>query len=181
MLYSCSYYLELFLKHHCFQGDQLLHLRTPEHQDQWVRFWSIFWTSDIIWMLSCSSSSIRRWCQQKRHFQQVVGYWNKRKLWWWQRCCSSNGRHYASYFGGGWLVTIPEVRLNAMTAWNKLEMFYLNSTLNFGISPVFILLFQLEVFYKVDKLLTAQQKGTTAWWYSNKTSLCDFWEWKVNP
>ena len=51
----------------------------------------------------------------------------------------------------------------------KVEMFYLNSTLNFGIPPV--LLFHLEVYYKVDRLLTAQQKGTTARWYSNKTSL----------
>ena len=54
----------------------------------------------------------------------------------------------------------------------KLEMFYLNSTLNFGIPPV--LVFQLEVYYKVDRLLTgltAQPKGTTARWYSNKTSL----------
>ena len=51
-------------------------------------------------------------------------------------------------------------------------MFYLNSTLNFGIPPVQV--FQLEVNYKVDRLLigfTAQQKGTTARWYSNKTSL----------
>ena len=43
-----------------------------------------------------------------------------------------------------------------------MEMFYLNSTLNFGILPVFV--FQLEVYYKVDRLLTgltAQQKGTT--------------------
>ena len=52
-------------------------------------------------------------------------------------------------------------------------MFYLNSTLNFGIPPV--LLFQLEVYYMVDRLLTgltAQQKGTTAQqWYSNQTSL----------
>ena len=51
-------------------------------------------------------------------------------------------------------------------------MFYLNSTLNFGIPPA--LVFQLEVYYKVDRLLTgltAQQKGTTAQWYSNKTSL----------
>ena len=51
-------------------------------------------------------------------------------------------------------------------------MFYLNSTLNFGIPLV--LVFQLEVYYKVDRLLTsltAQQKGTTAQWYSNKTSL----------
>ena len=52
-------------------------------------------------------------------------------------------------------------------------MFNLNSTLNFGIPPV--LIFQLEVYYKVDRFLTgltAQQKGTTARWYSNKTSLC---------
>ena len=55
------------------------------------------------------------------------------------------------------------------TLHNK-EMFYLNSTLNFGIPPV--LVFQLEVYYKVDRLLTgqtAQQKGTTARWYLNKT------------
>ena len=54
-------------------------------------------------------------------------------------------------------------------------MFYLNSTLNFGIPPV--LIFQLEVYYKVDRLLTgltAQPKGTTARWYSNKTSLVVF-------
>ena len=53
-----------------------------------------------------------------------------------------------------------------------LEMFYLNSTLNIGKPPV--LVFQLEVYFKVDRLLTgltAQQKGTTARWYSNKTSL----------
>ena len=51
-------------------------------------------------------------------------------------------------------------------------MFYLNSTLNFGIPPV--LVFQLEVCYKLDRLLTgitAQQKGTAARGYSNKTSL----------
>ena len=51
-------------------------------------------------------------------------------------------------------------------------MFYLNSALNFGIPPV--LVFQLEVYYKVDRLLTgvtAQPKGTTARWHSNKTSL----------
>ena len=51
-------------------------------------------------------------------------------------------------------------------------MFYLNSTVNFEIPPV--LVFQLEVYCKVDRLLiglTAQQKGTTARWYSNKTSL----------
>ena len=51
-------------------------------------------------------------------------------------------------------------------------MLYLNSTLNFGIQPV--LVFQQEVYCKVDRLLTGltvQQKGTTARWYSNKTSL----------
>ena len=55
----------------------------------------------------------------------------------------------------------------------EVEMFYLDSTLNFGIPPV-VLVFQSEVYYKVDRLLTgltAQQKGTTARWYSNKTSL----------
>ena len=53
-----------------------------------------------------------------------------------------------------------------------LEMFYLNSTLNYGIPPV--LVFQLEVYFKADRILTgliAQQKGTTARWYSNKASL----------
>ena len=50
-------------------------------------------------------------------------------------------------------------------------MFYLNSSLNFGIPPV--LVFQLEDYYKVDRLLIAQQKGTTARWYSNKISLTD--------
>ena len=53
-----------------------------------------------------------------------------------------------------------------------IEMFYLNSTLNFGIPLV--LIFQLEVYYKVDRLLTgltAQPKGTPSRWYSNKTSL----------
>ena len=37
-----------------------------------------------------------------------------------------------------------------------------------------VLVFQLDVYYKVDRLiidLTAHQKGTTARWYSNKTSL----------
>ena len=36
------------------------------------------------------------------------------------------------------------------------------------------MVFQLEVYYKEDRLLTGltvQQKGTTAQWYSNKTSL----------
>ena len=51
-------------------------------------------------------------------------------------------------------------------------MFNLNSTINFGIPPE--LVFQLEVYYKIDRLLTgltAQLKGTTGQWYSNKTSL----------
>ena len=51
-------------------------------------------------------------------------------------------------------------------------MFYLTSTLNFGILPV--LIFQLEVYNKVDRVLTgltAQQKGRIGLWYSNKTSL----------
>ena len=54
----------------------------------------------------------------------------------------------------------------------SIDLFYLNSTLNFGIPKVFV--FQLEVYYKADRLLpglTSQQKGTTARWYSNKTSL----------
>ena len=45
----------------------------------------------------------------------------------------------------------------------ELEMFYMNSTLNFRIPPV--LVFQLEDYYKVDRLLTgltAQPKGITA-------------------
>ena len=55
----------------------------------------------------------------------------------------------------------------------QIEMFYLISTLHFGIPPV--LVFQLDIYYKVDRLLTgltAQPKGTTARWYLNKTSLC---------
>ena len=57
-----------------------------------------------------------------------------------------------------------------MTKYSKsTEMFYLNSTLNFGIPPV--LVFQLEVYYRLLTGLTAQQKGTTAQWFSNKTSL----------
>ena len=51
-------------------------------------------------------------------------------------------------------------------------MFYLNSTLNFGIPLVLVL--QTEVYYKVDRLitgLTTQQKVITARWYSYKTSL----------
>ena len=50
------------------------------------------------------------------------------------------------------------------------ELFYFNSTLNFGIPPVLVV--QVEVYYKLERLLTgltAQQIGTTARWYSNKT------------
>jgi len=53
-----------------------------------------------------------------------------------------------------------------------IEMFYLKTTFNFGIPPV--LVFKLEVYYLVHRLLTgltAKQKGTTARWYSNKLSL----------
>ena len=49
--------------------------------------------------------------------------------------------------------------INEPTGKKKLEMFYLNSTLNFGIPPVFV--YQLEVYYRVDRLLTgltAQKK-----------------------
>ena len=51
------------------------------------------------------------------------------------------------------------------------HIFDKNFTSNFGIPPA--LVFQLEVYYKVDRLLTcltAQQKGTTARLYSNKTT-----------
>ena len=61
---------------------------------------------------------------------------------------------------------------SGMIISNTLEMFYLNSTLNFGIPPV--LVYQIEVYYEVDRLLTgltAQQKGTAARWYSNKPPL----------
>ena len=46
--------------------------------------------------------------------------------------------------------------------------------LKFGNTTSAVLVFQLEVYYMVDRLLTgptAQQKGTTTQWYSNKTSL----------
>ena len=54
----------------------------------------------------------------------------------------------------------------------KFESFYYCSTLYFEIPPA--LVFQLEVYYKLDRLLTgftAQQIGTTARWHSNKTFL----------
>ena len=44
------------------------------------------------------------------------------------------------------------LELKILGITNHIEMFYLNSTLNFGIPPV--LVFQLEVYYKVDRLLT---------------------------
>ena len=53
-----------------------------------------------------------------------------------------------------------------------LELVYLNTTLNFEIPAAVV--FQLEDANKVDRLLTgltAQQIGTTARWYSNKTPL----------
>ena len=65
---------------------------------------------------------------------------------------------------------------------NTIEMFYLNSTLNFGIPPV--LVSQLVVYSKVDRLLsglTAQLKGTTAQWYSNKTSLYQLLFFCIKP
>ena len=65
-----------------------------------------------------------------------------------------------------------KIAVHVSTNFSYIELFYLNSTVNFGIPTV--LVFQLEVYYKVDRLLTgltAQQKGTTARWYSNKTSL----------
>ena len=46
--------------------------------------------------------------------------------------------------------------------------------LKFEITTSAVLVFQLEVYNMVDRLLTgltAQQKGTTTQWYSNKTSL----------
>ena len=55
----------------------------------------------------------------------------------------------------------------------KVESFYYYSTLNFEITAA--LVFQLEVYYKVDKLLTGlndQQSVTTARRDSNKTTLC---------
>ena len=61
-------------------------------------------------------------------------------------------------------------------------MFYLNFTLNFGIPPV--LMFKLEVYYKVDRLLTgptAQQKRTTVRWYSNKISLSTVFDQAQRP
>ena len=63
-------------------------------------------------------------------------------------------------------------RRKVILSLNKIEMFHLNTTLNFELLPQ--LLFQLEVYFKVHRLLTgltAQQEGTTARWYSNKTSL----------
>ena len=56
--------------------------------------------------------------------------------------------------------------------FGKNGLFYYWTTLNFEIPAA--LVFQLEVYYKVDRLLTGltvQQIGTTARWYSNKTPL----------
>ena len=74
-------------------------------------------------------------------------------------------------FDNTWPRISPRI-MSCLINQKKVELFYLNSTLNFGIPIVFV--FQLEVYYKADRLLTgltAQQKGTTARWYSNKTSL----------
>ena len=74
---------------------------------------------------------------------------------------STNGSKDSTVLGTNWPISDWE---------NNIEMFYLNSTLNFGILP--LLVFQLVVYYKVDSLLTgltAQQIGTTACRYSNKT------------
>ena len=60
--------------------------------------------------------------------------------------------------GGVWLERVKileEFVATLLSSFNKpgkLEMFYLHSILNFGIPPV--LVFQLEVYYKVDRLLT---------------------------
>ena len=47
---------------------------------------------------------------------------------------------------------LVDTQFISLPSWDIIEMFYLNSTLNFGIPPV--LEFQLEVYYKVDRLLT---------------------------
>ena len=62
-----------------------------------------------------------------------------------------------------------------------LEMFSLYSTLNFGIPPVLVI--QLEVYDNTKGRQTSNwsnwsTKGTTARWYSNKTSLsCEYEEY----
>ena len=56
--------------------------------------------------------------------------------------------------------------------FGKNGLFYYWTTLNFEIPAALVL--QLEIYYKGDRLLTclpAQQSGTTARWYSNKTLL----------
>ena len=60
---------------------------------------------------------------------------------------------------------------------NESDSLWFNNVLWFQwrrqISPV-VSISELEGYWKVDRLLagqTAQQKGTTAWWYSNKISL----------
>ena len=76
-----------------------------------------------------------------------------------------------------WINQIFEkcIHISIVVQWLWLEMFYLNSTLNYEIPLV--LVFQLEVYNKVVRLLTgltAQQKGTTTRWYSNKTFLIHY-------
>ena len=71
------------------------------------------------------------------------------------------------------IITAHEMmQLKSFILHLNLEMFYLNSTLYFGIPLV--LVFQLEVDYKVDRLLTsptAQQSVTAAQWDSNNAPL----------
>ena len=55
-----------------------------------------------------------------------------------------------------------------------LEMFYLNSTF-FGILPVLVFQFRSLLYGRqTSNGLTAQPKGTTARWHSNKTSQCSW-------
>ena len=63
-----------------------------------------------------------------------------------------------------------------------LESVYLNTTLVLKYWQHW-LVFQLEVYYKIDRLLTGlpnQQRWTTAQWYSNKTPLSMIWSLKIN-
>ena len=50
------------------------------------------------------------------------------------------------------IILVDHCRHTGKDLNKHIEVFYLNSTLNFGIPPV--LVFQLEVCYKVDRLLT---------------------------
>ena len=67
----------------------------------------------------------------------------------------------------------PQLWMSSLVSdTGDIESFFYYSTLNFEILAA--LVFQLEVYYNVDRLLTglsAQQIGTTARWYSNNTPL----------